>query len=64
MDNVANVEVVKETLDVEEEEAGSPAAFDAGLDSVCHAQDCIGHCMIVTQAKLAGRKEMKMCSIQ
>ena len=41
MNKAANVKVVKEPLDVKEEQASNPATFDTCLDSVCHAQDGI-----------------------
>jgi len=63
MDNAADMEIVKEALNVEEEETSHPSAFDASLDCVCHAEDCVSRCMIIPQAELASRKEVKMCSI-
>ena len=41
MNKAADVKVVKEPLDVKEEQASNPATFDTHLDCVCHAQDGI-----------------------
>jgi len=37
MDQAADMQVVKETLDVEKEEGCNAATFDAGLNCVDHA---------------------------
>ena len=52
MDQSVNMKVIKEPLDVKQEEAGDMSCFDAGLDCVGHAKDHISGCVIVPGAKL------------
>ena len=64
MDQVADMEVVKETLDVKKEEGGNLSAFDACLDCMDHAKDGVRCCVVVMGSKLVGGEEMETCSIE
>ena len=57
---VINVKVVKEALDVKEEECCDSTTLDTGLNCMCHAENHISSSVIVTGAKLFGREEVEM----
>ena len=57
------MEVVKESLDVKKE-GRDVATLDTCLDRMDHAQHGVRRCVIVAGPKLAGGKEVKMCSIK
>jgi len=59
-----NVKVVKEALDVEEEECCNSTTLDTGLNCMCHAENCISSGVIVVGAKLFGWEEVETRSIE
>ena len=59
-----DMEVVKEALNVEEEEPRNMSRLNARLDSVCHAQDCVGGRVIVPRPKLPGGEKVKTCHVK
>jgi len=64
MDQAVDVEVVKEPLDVKQEEGSDSSAFDAGLDSVGHAKDGVRRRVIVPGSELTRGEKVETGSIE